>query len=82
MIADILIRLAKGVPVTDDDLERMLALACDELHACDCDRCPVYQVRNGDIDRLGTRSGCDAFGDGHEMLAIIRSPARTERPAS
>jgi hypothetical protein len=75
-MSELIIKLAKGEPVTDADIEYGLYEICDRVHSsCDYE-CPVYDLNGGKTvngDRpFEENRGCDCFKSGKAMLAFIR----------
>lgn len=55
---------ATGEPVRDEVLEMALYDLCDELHACDCERCPV--------EAACVAAGGKLHKNGKAMLKAVR----------
>lgn len=74
MASEILMKLIRREPVTDDDLADQLFDVCDRVHASCNNDCPVYEKFGGTPKNTehGKEYGCDAFKRGYYMLGVLR----------
>jgi hypothetical protein len=71
---DLIVKLAKGLPIEEVDIENELYEICERVHSS-CDYgCPVYSLNGGrGVNNLPKNMGCDCFKNGKEMLKFIRN---------
>lgn len=74
---DLILKLAKGEKITDEDIEYELYQICDRVHSsCDYE-CPVYLLNGEQVPdtahNFNVNRGCDCFKSGKKMLAFIRT---------
>lgn len=72
----LLIKIAKGQPITEKEIENALYDVCDNVHgSCDC-QCPVYSLNGNKVpdtaNEYRVNRGCDCFKSGKQMLKFIR----------
>lgn len=72
---DLIVKLALGSKISDEDIENELYEICDRVHSSCDDSCPVFRL-NGDkppnVLEDGLEYGCDCFKNGKKMLEFIR----------
>lgn len=70
---NIIVKLAKGMTPTEEDLTDALWDICDDVHSS-CDfRCPVFDMNGGKIpSKDGHQWNCSCFKNGTAMLKFIR----------
>lgn len=67
---DLIMKLIKGEPVTDDDIAQELYEICDRVHSgCDTS-CPVFTANGGQT--VGFDEDCLCFKQGKKMLKFLR----------
>jgi hypothetical protein len=76
MSRNLLEKLVKSEPVTDNDLANELHDVCDEEHSSCSNYCPVFKANGGkapkDRSHLSKHCGCACFKNGGKMLAFLR----------
>jgi len=71
---DLIIKLVKGIDITDQDLENELYQICDRVHSSCDSECPVYYLNNNEApNTLPKNRGCDCFKNGRYMLEFIKT---------
>jgi len=70
----LILKLIKGQPLSDADLEELLYDICDGEHSSCNNNCPVYDLNGGWApDTIPIYNhGCDCFKNGAKMLKFIR----------
>ena len=71
---NLILKLIKGVKITDIDLTVELYEICDREHSSCNTNCPVYDLNGGWApDTIPIYNhGCDCFKNGAKMLKFIR----------
>lgn len=73
---DLIVLLATGKKITDENIETELLDICDKVHASCDDRCPVYRLNGSKVpdtaNDFDVNRGCDCFKSGKKMLEFIR----------
>jgi hypothetical protein len=70
---DLLVKLALGQKITDEDLENALYEVCDDVHSSCNSSCPINRLNGGEVpNTLPNNRGCDCFKNGKAMLKFIR----------
>jgi queuine/archaeosine tRNA-ribosyltransferase len=73
---NLIIKLAKGLKVTEEDIKYELYEICDRVHASCDDECPIYLLNGNKVPDTAkdfkVNRGCDCFKSGSNMLKFIR----------
>jgi len=74
---DLIVKLAMGQKISDDDIASGLYDICDNTHSSCDGGCPVYRLNGYAVpdtaNDFNVNRGCDCFKDGQAMLEFIRS---------
>jgi len=74
---DLIILLAKGKEITDNDIANELYEICDRVHSSCGPDCPVFMLNDysvpDTVHDFNVNRGCDCFKDGKKMLEFIRN---------
>jgi len=74
---DLILKLAKGEKIGDDQIADGLYEICDRVHSSCDGECPVYRLNGYAVPDtakdFNVNRGCDCFKDGEKMLEFIRS---------
>jgi hypothetical protein len=75
-MSDLIIKLAKGEKISDEDIASGLYEICDNVHSSCDNSCPVYELNGGKAldtaKNFKVNRGCDCFKNGTAMLKFIR----------
>ena len=76
----LILKLAKGETITDEDLHQELYEVCDRVHSSCDSECPVYMLNGGEAPDTAkdfrVNRGCDCFKNGKSMLEFIREKSK------
>lgn len=74
---DLIVTLAKGKQVTEEQIKDELYEICDRVHSSCDSECPVYRLNNYEVPDtakdFNVNRGCDCFKSGGNMLDFIRN---------
>ena len=73
---DLVVLLAKGKEITDEDIKSELLEICNRVHSSCDSECPVYRLNGNKVpdtaNDFKVNRGCDCFKNGSAMLDFIR----------
>lgn len=77
IMEDLIVTIAKGKQVTDDQIKDELYEICDSVHSSCDSGCPVYRLNGNAVpdtaNDFNVNRGCDCFKNGTSMLEFIRN---------
>jgi hypothetical protein len=77
---DLLLKLALGQKISDEDIANGLYEICDSVHSSCGSDCPVYCLNGNEVPDIAkdfnANRGCDCFKNGSAMLKFIREKSK------